>query len=105
LQRGVGHGVELVRALVLEEIAAGRIKGIVLPNDSEDGHESGMRACAPLLLVPRQAVSRHLVVVTLENKIIAEESPFAQLRGKGRFQIKAGELPYKYFDFHAGHHL
>jgi hypothetical protein len=37
---GVPHCVEVIRALVLEDLAAFRIKLVVLLGDSEGGHES-----------------------------------------------------------------
>jgi hypothetical protein len=43
LQRSVVEGVELVGALVLEENAAGREKGVSCLHDSDDCHDSRMR--------------------------------------------------------------
>jgi hypothetical protein len=40
VQRGVVQGVELVRALILDEPAVRRKDAIVRRSDSDDGHES-----------------------------------------------------------------
>jgi hypothetical protein len=69
LQWSVGHSVEPVGGLVLEEIAALCINVVSL-DDSEGAHVSGVGACE-LMVLPYS-------VVLFELKILAEEEPVAR---------------------------
>ena len=66
-----------------------------------------MCACLSLCRILRQVVrltSRRSLVVTVQSKVIAEDSPIAHCRRIGEeVRIESGELVYKDFDFHVRH--
>jgi hypothetical protein len=57
-----------------------------------------MRTCEPLLLILGQAMSRRLVVVTLEHEIIAEGKPLPRPMCALNLSINAADDAYENFD-------